>query len=101
MHQLPSARGDRTLHFKNLNRYQTDGYPAAQMDGKFWEIDEAIYDEFLEMLPPRYCTGGFRMIEELTDNLAATFQKVGGRYWCSYVVPQDVTRIYNHISRLP
>lgn len=102
MQQLPSARGDRTLHFKNLNRYQTDGYEAHLMVGKFWEVDEKLYWEFLELLPPEYCAGGFRMIEKLTGSIAATYFKIGDRYWCAYT-DREVTephRMLNHIARL-
>ena len=53
------------------------------------------------MLPPVYCTAGFRMIEKLTGDLAVTFLKVRDRYWCAYVIPQDVIKICNRISRLP
>jgi hypothetical protein len=80
MQQLKSAAGNRSQHFANLNQYQT----PVQALGNWWQIDEAIYDEFLEMLPPAYCVGGFRMIERLTDNIAATFLKVGDRFFCGY-----------------
>lgn len=84
MQQLPSARNNRSQHFANLNLYRDIGIPAHKMLGMFWEIDEQIYDEFLNILPPAYCAGGFRMIEKLTDDIAATYLKVSGRYWCGY-----------------
>ncbi|RWM86483.1 MAG: DUF1419 domain-containing protein [Mesorhizobium sp.] len=84
MFQLPSARDDRTLHFVNLNRYQREGQQAEWMLGKFWQIDAQIYDEFLNLLPPIYCGGGFRMCERLTRDIAATYFKVGDDYWCGF-----------------
>lgn len=102
MYQLPSARDDRTLHYVNLSRYTREGKPAEWMLGKFWQIDESLYDEFLSMLPPRYCTGGFRMSERLTGEIAATFVQVGGQYWCGFT---DLTtlkpeKLVSHISKL-
>lgn len=35
---LPSAEGNRSLHFKNLNRYSTDGFPAEHM----WDATGAL-----------------------------------------------------------
>jgi hypothetical protein len=98
---LKSARGDRSQHFANLNQYRERDQPAATMLGMWWEIDEAIYEEFLNMLPPAYCTGGFRMIEKLTDDIAATFQRVGDRYFCSFTNRETVEphRMLNHITR--
>jgi hypothetical protein len=55
------------------------------------------------MLPPEYCAGGFRMIEKLTGSIAATYFKIGDRYWCAYT-DREVTephRMLNHIARLP
>lgn len=90
MFQLKSARGDTTQHYANLNDYTRNGYPAAQMVGKFWQIDEKIYDHALEELPPEYCAGGFRCIERLTGDIAATYFKLGGGYWCA-MTDLDVT----------
>ena len=81
--QLESAKGSFDQHYQNLNDYQRNGYPAHLMAGKFWQIDEQIYDEFLGMLPPVYCPGGFRMCENLTGDIAATYLKLGSHYWCA------------------
>lgn len=101
MHQLPSAKGDRTLHFKNLNRWQTDGYPAHQMLGKWWQIDREIYREFEDMLPPYYCASGFRMMERLTGDISATYLKVGADYWCCFSNLQETNaaKMVAHIWR--
>jgi len=80
---LKSARNDRTQHYANLNDYTRNGYPAEQMLGKFWQIDEAIFDYALGELPPIYCHGGFRCCERLTGDIAATYLQVGGGYWCA------------------
>ncbi len=100
--QFPSARGDRTLHFENLNRHHRKGRPATWMLGKFWQIDTQIYLEFLDLLPPIYCRGGFRLCERLTGDIATTYLKVGPDYWCGYT---DLTstrpeKMLSHISRL-
>ena len=83
MHQLPSAKGNTAQHYANLNDYYRNGYPAHQMLGKFWQIDEDINDYALCELPPEYCAAGFRCIERLTGSIAATYQKIGDGYWCS------------------
>jgi hypothetical protein len=83
MLQLASALGNSAQHYDNLNRYHREGQPAHWMLGKFWQIDEAIHDYALEELPPDYCVGGFRCIERLTGDIAATYLKVGPGYWCA------------------
>ncbi|WP_287094880.1 DUF1419 domain-containing protein [Mesorhizobium sp.] len=102
MLQLPSALNDRTLHFVNLNRYQREGQQAEWMLGKFWQIDAQIYDEFLNLLPPRYCSCGFRMSERLTRDIAATYLRIGNDYWCGFSdlqgTPAD--KLAAHIARL-
>ncbi|MGO7308735.1 hypothetical protein ACCS91_33310 [Rhizobium ruizarguesonis] len=102
MQQLPSARDNRSQHFANLNQYRNEGFPAVKMLGRFWMIDETIYEEFLNMLPPAYCAGGFRMIEKLTDDISATFLKIGPHYWCGYTDRETVEphRLLNHIHKL-
>jgi hypothetical protein len=95
--QLPRARDNRSQHFANLNHYRTQGQLADSMLGKFWQIDEDINNEFLEMLPPRYFAGGFRMIEKLTGDIAATFIPIGAHYWCGYVNGHQITDLAAHI----
>lgn len=90
MQQLPSAKGNRSQHFANLNQHREEGFPAEDMTNRFWEIDEDIFDEFLNLLPPIYTTAGFRLIENLTDDITATFFKVEGRYWCGYTNTTDI-----------
>ncbi|RUU78231.1 DUF1419 domain-containing protein [Mesorhizobium sp. M7A.F.Ca.MR.362.00.0.0] len=101
MLQLPSALDDRTLHFVNLNRWTREGKPAQWMLGKFWQIDQNIYDEFLNMLPPIYCVGGFRLCERLTDDIASTFLTVGPRLWCAFTNLTDTRpeKMISHIAR--
>lgn len=102
MFQLPSAQGDRTLHYVNLNRYSREGQPAEWMLGKFWQIDENIYDYALGELPPVYCPGGFRCIERLTGDIAATYLKIGPYYWCAFtdLTTTQPAKMVAHISRL-
>ena len=99
---LPSAYGNRTLHFRNLNRYIHDGYPATQMERSFWMVDREIYDEFLNILPPVYVPQGFRVIEKLTGNLAAHYLAIGQHYWCAYLdtsEPDEVVKMIRRIRR--
>lgn len=96
--QLKSAAGDRKQHFENLNHYTGHGECAEAMLGRFWKIDETIYDEFLGALPPEYCTNGFRLIEKLTGDIAATYLKIGGDYWCAYTNCDTVTPA--HLSQV-
>lgn len=102
MLQLPSARGDRRQHYLNLNLYKMELQNADWMLGKFWQIDQEIYDEFLNLLPPIYCAGGFRLCERLTRDIAATFVKVGNDYWCAFTDLQDTQagKMVAHIARL-
>jgi hypothetical protein len=97
--QLKSARGDRTRHFANLNAYATAGLPATAMDMRFWQIDEAIYMEFLEMLPPVFVQGGFQMIEKLTGDLAAYYADVGGQFWCGVCSRAEVPKLYGRMVK--
>ncbi|TPL42593.1 hypothetical protein [Mesorhizobium sp. B2-4-5] len=101
MLQLPSAKGDRTLHFVNLNRWTREGKPAEWMLGKFWQIDREIYEEFLNLLPPIYCPGGFRLCERLTGEIAATYLQVGPYHWCAFSDLQDMNaaKMVAHIWR--
>ncbi|RWH52253.1 MAG: hypothetical protein E5V72_01395 [Mesorhizobium sp.] len=101
MLQLPSAKDDRRQHYLNLNFYQ-EYVPAHWMLGKFWQIDAQIYDEFENMLPPRYCSCGFRMSERLTRDIAATYLRIGNDYWCGFSDLQDTPadKLAAHIARL-
>lgn len=81
---LESAKGDRARHFNNLNLYKVAGVDAAHMRGAFWEVDEALYNEFLNLLPPIYKPGGFAMAEALTGSIRAHFFQCEGGFWCGY-----------------
>ncbi len=76
----------RGYHFVNLNMYNDPLLKVNPrlMVGKYWEITEKIYNEFLEVLPPRYVPGGFGIIEMLTDDITCFYFKVGSRYWAGY-----------------
>lgn len=96
--RLPSAKTNRDQHYANLNQWKTAGFAAYLMRGRWWEINEEIFDEFLNMLPPRYCTQGFRMSEHLTGDIAATYVQIGTRYFCGFTdhdtfMPQDLIRV--------
>ena len=70
---------NRDNHFARLNDYSQSNV------GQRWEIDEAIYTEFLEMMPPLHWRGGsFFMCEECFGGLHAKFTEEGGRYFCEF-----------------
>ncbi|WP_287228348.1 DUF1419 domain-containing protein [Mesorhizobium sp.] len=102
MLQLPSALNDRRQHYLNLNQYKMELQNADWMLGKFWQIDREIYDEFLNLLPPIYCAGGFRLCERLTGDIAATYLRVGSDYWCGFTDLRDTQagKMVAHIARL-
>ena len=54
------------------------------------------------MLPPIYAAGGFSMCERLTDDITATFQRIGGQYWRSEANRATTTpeKMYAHIAKL-
>jgi len=102
MKQLKSAMNDQTQHYANLSDYTRNGYEARHMLGAFWQIDEEIYDYFLSVLPPIYCQGGFRLSERLTDDIAATYLRIGADYWCAYtdLHMTKPAKMVSHISRM-
>lgn len=93
----PSLRDN---HFQRLNAYRNSAEyadyarqigaepPAGQLPsliGARWEIDRAIYEEFLEMLPPLGWKGGaFYMREFSFDDITAKFTKEGDKYYCEF-----------------
>jgi hypothetical protein len=88
----------RKRHYKRLNDYrdsveyqassccyQKPTAPLKTLIGDRWEIDEEIYDDFLNMLPPMGWRGGaFYMSEFTFDDITAKFSKEGGKYWCEF-----------------
>lgn len=88
----------RKRHFENLNDYRNSvEYQASpncyqQPTGELktlidhrWEIDEAIYDDFLEMLPPLGWRGNTFYMREFTfDDITAKFSKQGGKFYCEF-----------------
>jgi hypothetical protein len=88
----------RKRHYKNLNYYrELPGYTEsrqsyeamqaffAQIVGHRWEIDEEIYDDFLNMLPPLGWSGGAFYMREFTfDDITTRFSKSGGKYFCEF-----------------
>ncbi|HEX4609801.1 MAG TPA: hypothetical protein VH092_16500, partial [Urbifossiella sp.] len=90
----------RKTHFARLNGYQQSFEYAAyarticaevpqgdlpSLLGNRWEIDKAIYDEFLGMLPPLgWRRGAFYMSEFSFDDITARFSKNGDRYYCEF-----------------
>ena len=88
----------RTRHFERLNDYRNSvEYQASPscyqqptgdlktLIGDRWEIDEEIYMDFLEMLPPLGWQGGvFYMCEFSFDDITAKFTKEGDRFYCEF-----------------
>ena len=108
----------RTHHFERLNSYRNSveyaeyareiGAEVPQGNfpsllGNRWEIDEAIYHEFLEMLPPLgWRNGSFFMSEFSFDDITAKFTREGDKYFCEFarfperaaevVTPREINR---------
>jgi hypothetical protein len=88
----------RNRHFENLNDYRNSveyqvspncyQHPSGELKtliGNRWEIDEAIYWEFLEMLPPMGWKGhAFYMMEFCFDDITTKFSKEGDKYYCEF-----------------
>lgn len=83
----------REQHFERLNAWRNDrADPGAykfdfnSLVGQKWEIEEATYWYFLEVLPPLGMRGGsFYMSEFLTDDITSRYSKVGKHYFHEYV----------------
>lgn len=100
----------RQHHFERLNAYRHSteyadyarsigsSPPAGDLPsliGNRWEIDKAIYDEFLEMLPPLGWRGGTFYMREFTfDDITTKFTKEGEKYYCEFARwPERVVRV--------
>lgn len=87
-----------TRHYERLNDYrnsveyqassccwQEPTSPLKTLIGDRWEIDEQIYDDFLNMMPPLDWRGGaFYMREFSFDDITAKFSKEGDRFYCEF-----------------
>jgi hypothetical protein len=90
----------RTRHFERLNSYRNskefaeyyrsigNQVPEGELPsliGDRWEIDEEIYHEFLEMLPPLgWKKGLFYMMEFSFGDITTKFSKEGDKYYCEF-----------------
>lgn len=92
----------RDDHFKRLNSYRnsreyadyarTVGIDLPEradlptLIGARWAIDERIYNEFLNILPPLNWRGGSFLMREFTfGSITAKYTKEGDRYFCEFV----------------
>lgn len=88
----------RTRHYERLNNHRDsveyqassccfekhDG-PLRTLIGDRWEIDEEIYDHFLNILPPLGWNGGvFYMREFSFDDITTKFTREGSRFFCEF-----------------
>lgn len=82
-------------HYRNLNAYKDDpayktleGYEErvaffATFVGQKWEIDETVYEEAFEIVPPLGVRGdSFYLGEFLFDDITHKFSREGGRVFC-------------------
>jgi len=90
----------RKHHFERLNSYRNSveyaeyareigaDVPQGQLPsllGDRWEIDDEIYHEFLEMLPPLgWRNGSFFMSEFSFGDITAKFTREGDKYFCEF-----------------
>lgn len=69
--------------YLTLKRYEDRAAFFEKQIGRRWEIDEAIYNEFLEMLPPMGWRGdSFYMSEFTFGDITSKFSREGDRYFC-------------------
>ena len=70
------------------------------MIGDRWEIDEDIYMEFLEMLPPMGWRGGaFYMSEFSFGDITTKFTREGGKYYRVRSLPGEGAGAERHGER--
>lgn len=90
--EIKARHYERLNHYRELPGYaeSRESYEAmqeffAQIVGTRWEIDEEIYDDFLNMLPPLGWRGGVFYMREFTfDDITTKFTKEGSRYYCEF-----------------
>ncbi len=90
----------RKRHFERLNSYRHSAeyadfarsigseIPPGDLPcliGVRWEIDEEIYNDALEILPPLGWHGDTFYMREFTfDDITAKFSKEGDKYYCEF-----------------
>jgi hypothetical protein len=87
------------MHYRRLNDYRNsaeyfeyaqalgmDAKPSTRkLIGERWEINEELYNDFLDMLPPMgWRNGAFYMCEYSFDNITAKFSKEGDKFYCEF-----------------
>lgn len=85
----------RARHFERLKGYghsreyaeytgaAAEGLPS--LIGDRWEIDEEIYRQFLEVLPPLNWRGDTFYLSEFTfGDITTKYTREGGRYYCEF-----------------
>jgi hypothetical protein len=94
------ATVSRDQHFARLNAYRnsveyaeyakiigvemSDG-PRPSLIGARWQIDERIFNEFLELLPPLGWNGSsFYMSEFCFSDITTKYTREGDRYFCEF-----------------
>jgi hypothetical protein len=60
-------------------------YNRARLLSDCVEVDDETWDEFLNVLPPIYFTGGFAVCEAVTDDLHLGFFQIEGRRFAAHV----------------
>lgn len=100
--------------YRQFNAYRDDpayrklvGHEArvayfARHVGARWEIDEAIYNEFLNILPPLGWRGdSFYLCEFLFDDITHRFSREGERFFCevAYYPPRPAAKMGGSSTR--
>lgn len=86
---------DRDTFYRWLNPPlpHAERYSRERLLSSYVEVNEEIYWEFLEMLPPMCFTGSqFAICEATTDDVRLGFFKIGERYFAAQVSDADPTR---------
>ncbi len=88
------------MHYRRMNDYkdskeyaeyaksighEVEEKPTRSLIGDRWEINEELYYEFLEMLPPMgWRNGAFFMCEFTFDNITNRFSQEEGKFYCEF-----------------
>jgi hypothetical protein len=89
---LPSAADDRAQHWTNLNSAAQNRAACIERPDyesqyrTFWEVNEELYLDALEVLPLlKLSHDHFVMRELLTEDITTAYFEMQGRYFCGYI----------------
>ena len=101
-HKIYEGVADNAKTFELLNRHSGPPWPRPDYvwANEWWEIEEAEYYYFLEVLPPMaWERHGFAMCEFTSGNVTSVFLNIAGRFFHVSVVwgPDAIQNAATHI----